>query len=253
MFQYWRVFALSFAVMAVGAFQLYGVFSNEGYQPEQPIPFSHVLHSGVMKMECLYCHSTAEKGAHAGVPSTDVCMGCHSIVRTDSPHIQKLTEYYNNNEPVPWVRIHRLPDHSYFSHQWHVAAGIACQTCHGPVQEMPVVRQWQKLEMGACMECHRQDTYTNNIYHPASFHEQPIGMDEAANVARKVDSLNLETPRYVSVARAMDTYHGETVNPDEARAMVARLAEYRDNLYLHGRNAQLRGKNASVECSICHY
>jgi hypothetical protein len=237
----------------VGAYQLYGVFSNEGYAPQQPIPFSHVLHSGVMKMECLYCHHTAEKGAHAGVPSTDVCMGCHSIVRTDSPHIQKLKAYYDAGEPVPWVRIHRLPDHAYFSHQWHVAAGIACQTCHGPVQEMPVVRQWQKLEMKACMDCHRQDTYVDQIYHPPTYHEQPVTAAEVASAIPALEAVDLKAPKFQSVAREFGKHYEGNYNAHEAQVMMARLAEYRTNHYLHGRGAQARGVNASVECSICHY
>lgn len=253
MFQYWRVLLLAFALMGVGVYQLYGIFSNKGYAPEQPIPFSHVLHSGVMKMECLYCHSGAEKGAHAGVPSMDVCMGCHSIVRTDSPDIQRLTEYYNNGEAVPWVRVHRLPDHSYFSHQWHVAAGIDCQTCHGPVQEMPTVAQWRKLEMGECMECHRQDDYVQGINHPPTFHERPVTAEEVAEVTGSAELANLEGAGFESLAARINGSASGEHSDAEARVLVNRLEKYRTDIYHHGRNVQLRGMNASVECSVCHF
>jgi hypothetical protein len=254
MLQYWRVFAFILAIMGVGAFQLYGVFSNEGYKPQQPIPFSHALHSGVMKMECLYCHSTAETGPHAGVPSMDLCMGCHSIVRTDSPHIQKLTEYYESGQPIPWVRIHQLPDHAFFNHRWHVAAGIACQTCHGPVEHMNVVQQWSKLEMGACMECHRQDTYVDQINHPPTYHELPFYHRELEAAAAKPELMvGSNEGQWASINAHLQKYHGDSLKAEEAAALRARLADYKKDIYLHGRGVQLRGRNASVECSTCHY
>ncbi|MBI1290000.1 hypothetical protein GC173_01980 [bacterium] len=261
MLQYWRVFLFTLALLAVGGYQLYGVFSNEGYAPQQPIPFSHALHAGVMKMECLYCHSTAETGPHAGVPQMDLCMGCHSIVRTDSPYIQKLTEYYEKGQPVPWVRIHKLPDHAFFNHQWHIAAGVACQTCHGPIQEMNVVGQWQKLEMGACMQCHRQDTYVDSINHPPTYHEAPYahgdhdhahdahGDHEHEDHAKEAPA----TGEFASVTRHLEKYGTAGLSAEEAEQLKARLVEYKKDIYYHGRGAQLRGKNASVECSTCHY
>lgn len=252
MLQYWRVLLLTFGLVAVGFIQLYGVFSNEGYQPRQPIPFSHVIHAGVLEMECLYCHHQAEKGAHAGIPSVELCMGCHSIVRQDSPDIQRLAEYYESGEPVPWVRIHALPEHSYFSHQWHVAAGVSCQECHGPIQNMPEVRQWQKLEMASCMECHRQDTHVRNVNHPPTYHEQPVTDEERAQFA-SLELTPTDTPGFDSVVRNFENYHAGEYEGADARVILARLKEYQEDLYTHGRGAQLRGANASVECQICHY
>jgi len=253
MSQYWRVFALTFVILSVGVFQLYGLWSNEGYQPKQPIAFSHALHAGVMKMECLYCHSSAEKGAHAGIPSVESCMGCHSIVKTNSPEIIKLTEYYNSGKPVPWVRIHRLPDHSYFSHRWHVAAGVACQTCHGPIQNQPVVRQWTKLEMGGCMECHRQSNYVAGIHHPPTFKEIPVTEAEIAQVKQEAAPEQMTKPEWQSARLNFEKYHAGSYSADEAKVIIARLVEYRENRYIHGRPVQVLGQNASVECSTCHY
>lgn len=251
--QYWRVLALTFAILAVGAFQLYGVFSNKGYQPVQPIPFSHVLHAGVMKMECLYCHSQAEKGPHAGIPSLDLCMGCHSQVMTSSPYIQTLAKYYEEGKPVPWVRIHHLPEHAYFSHRWHVAAGVACQTCHGPIQNMPVVGQWRKMEMKDCVECHRQNTYVEQIDHPATYHEAPITTEEMTAASSGLELAAAEkAPEWTSAAREFGKYHSRSMAPEEAKVLLTRLKEYKDDIYIHGRSAQLRGKNASLECSTCH-
>lgn len=130
---------------------------NTGYQPTQPVAFSHKLHVQGSKIDCMFCHTSVEKGPHATVPAASVCMKCHSIVRTDRPGVQKLTELYNAGKPIEWVRIHKLPDHVYFSHQWHIAKGFKCQECHGAVETMDVVSQAQPLEMGQCVTCHRQN------------------------------------------------------------------------------------------------
>lgn len=108
------------------------VNNQQGYMPEQPVAFSHAVHAGQYGLDCQYCHVGAEKSRHAGVPSTSVCMNCHTQVKTDSPEIQKVAAAVAENKPLAWVRIHRLPDHAYFNHASHVGAGLDCQTCHGP-------------------------------------------------------------------------------------------------------------------------
>ena len=127
-----------------------------GYQPEQPIPFSHALHAGQRKIDCKYCHTNVDRAAHSNVPSVNVCMNCHKYVKTDSPHIKKLTEAYEQNKPVQWVNVHVLPDFAYFNHERHIARGVPCETCHGEVQEMEEVHQVAPLTMGWCVNCHRQ-------------------------------------------------------------------------------------------------
>ena len=139
---------------------LWDLDSNAGYAPDQPIPFSHKIHAGDYKMDCLYCHSAAEKGPHAGIPPMNVCMGCHSVVAMDKPNVQKLNKMFNAGETVQWARVHRLPDHVYFSHKWHLRAGIRCQECHGEVETMPLVSQVNKLEMGNCLDCHRKSNFS---------------------------------------------------------------------------------------------
>ena len=134
--------------------------------PQQPIAFSHQLHAGQLGMDCLYCHSGAEKSAIANIPAVGTCMGCHKMVAAARPEIQKLAGYYQRGEPIPWVEVHRLPDHVKFNHKRHVKAGIECQTCHGPVQNMAVVYQAASLKMGWCVGCHRQNQ--NHPQYPAS-------------------------------------------------------------------------------------
>ena len=111
----------------MGGWAFLDTFSNVGYAPIQPIPFSHKLHAGTRKIPCLYCHSNAERSRHATIPSTNVCMNCHLVARTDRPAIQQVTKLYEEGKPIPWVRVHRVPDYVYFSHQWHIARGFPCQ------------------------------------------------------------------------------------------------------------------------------
>jgi hypothetical protein len=127
-----------------------------GYKPTQPIPFSHALHAGKRQIPCEYCHSAARRSASAGIPPLNTCMGCHKVVRTDKEPIKWLTEKYNKNEPVEWVKVHDSPQYVHFTHKQHVAAGIDCQTCHGKVENMEVVEQVAPLQMGWCIGCHKE-------------------------------------------------------------------------------------------------
>ncbi len=152
----------------VGIIKVFPSASHQGYAPEQPIPFSHKRHVAEQKIPCLYCHSEAEKSRHAGVPALNVCMNCHSVVKVDSPYIQKLKKAFSEGKPIEWVRVHELPDHVYFSHKRHLAKGVACETCHGNVQAMVQIEQKEAMTMGWCMECHRGQTtpqyVLKNIY-----------------------------------------------------------------------------------------
>jgi hypothetical protein len=158
--------ALSLVVavlVIIGVVRFFPTASNQGYAPEQPIPFSHKLHAGQNKIACLYCHSGAEKSRHATIPSLNVCMNCHTVVKTESPYIQKIKEAYSKGKPIEWIRVHELPDYVYFSHKRHVAKGVACETCHGNVKEMDRVEQKGALTMGWCMECHRGQTTPREV------------------------------------------------------------------------------------------
>lgn len=128
---------------------------DAGYQPVQPVPYSHKLHAGNLGMDCYYCHNTVNKAAFAAVPSTETCMNCHVRVKPQSPLLAKVRESYATGEPVPWIQIHHLPDYVYFNHQSHVTAGVSCVSCHGRIDQMIEVRQVSPLSMGWCLECHR--------------------------------------------------------------------------------------------------
>lgn len=146
---------------------LYSVGVQQGYQPKQPIAFSHALHAGQYEIDCQYCHTGVMKGKSANIPSANICMNCHQQIKPESPEIQKIyaaidfdpdtQTYGNNQQPIEWVRIHNLPDLAYFNHAQHVnVGGLECQTCHGEIQEMEVVYQQSLLTMGWCINCHRE-------------------------------------------------------------------------------------------------
>ncbi len=126
-----------------------------GYQPKQPVPYSHKLHAGNLGMDCRYCHFTVERASYAAVPPTQVCMNCHAKVRTNSDHIKKIKASYDSGKPMPWIKVHQLPDFVYFSHKAHVNAGVSCVSCHGRVDQMAEVKQVEVLTMAWCLDCHR--------------------------------------------------------------------------------------------------
>ena len=165
LFPKWSNLLLPTIILSGAIIPLYAVFFvaygfspktlEVGYQPEQPVPFSHALHAGELGMDCRYCHTSVEKGAHASVPATQTCMNCHTQVRPQSPKLAKVRESYDTGLPVEWTRIHKLPDFAYFDHSAHVNRGIGCVTCHGRIDTMEVVYQKSPLSMGWCLECHR--------------------------------------------------------------------------------------------------
>ncbi|WP_375559543.1 c-type cytochrome [Bernardetia sp. OM2101] len=180
-----------FVLVAVGAKELFaGLWTigvQQGYAPTQPIKFSHKLHAGFYEIDCKFCHSGVEKGKSAVIPSANVCMNCHGELRRGSPEIQKIYNAIEKNEPIQWVRVHNLPDLSYFNHSQHVkVGGIECQTCHGEIQEMEVVQQVSLLTMGWCVNCHREwdvnakgnDYYDNLIKLHNSTSKEPLKVED---------------------------------------------------------------------------
>lgn len=170
------VFIVVFLIAALGFKAvingLYSVGVQQGYAPKQPIAFSHKVHAGQYEIDCKYCHTGVMKNKNATIPSVNICMNCHNQIKngtnTGEAEIGKIVRAFNENKPIEWVRIHNLPDLAYFNHAQHVnVGGIECQTCHGPIQEMDVVRQHSLLTMGWCVDCHRKTDVNNkgNAYY----------------------------------------------------------------------------------------
>jgi hypothetical protein len=197
--------------------------TDVGYAPAQPIPYSHKLHAGDMSIDCRYCHSNAEKSAHAGVPPTQVCMNCHKQVKPDSPLLEPLRKSWadgtlaNDGGPVRWKRVHKLPDYAYFNHSAHVQVGVGdqraavgCVECHGRIDQMVVVAQQQPLSMAWCLECHNdvaprlrpREQLTNMGWTPSSEWKE-----RAVKIATTLDPPG----RTNAVRQALHDEHGNPV------------------------------------------
>ena len=132
-----------------------GASSGQNNSPAQPVAFPHPLHVQKLGMNCVYCHFAANKSPDPGMPAVSTCMGCHTVVATQKPEVKRLAAYWNKKQPVPWVRIHKVPEYVHFPHMRHVNAGVTCQTCHGQIQKLTQpVFQAQSLNMGWCVRCH---------------------------------------------------------------------------------------------------
>ncbi len=123
---------------------------------EQPVQFSHAHHVGGMGLDCRYCHTSVENAAFAGIPPTKTCMNCHTQIWANAPILEPVRASFRDNTPMTWIRVNDLPDFVYFNHQIHVKQGVGCETCHGPVDEMPLTYQAESLLMEWCLECHRE-------------------------------------------------------------------------------------------------
>jgi hypothetical protein len=130
-------------------------YTDVGYRPAQPVPYSHKLHAGDLGLDCRYCHTTVEKSPIANVPPTQTCMNCHKMILPENEKLLPIRESWATKVPIEWVRIHNLPDFTYFDHSAHLSAGVGCASCHGNVAEMDVVMQVEPLSMSWCLDCHR--------------------------------------------------------------------------------------------------
>jgi menaquinone reductase, multiheme cytochrome c subunit len=136
------------------AYYSYPTVIDTGYQPVQPVPYSHKLHAGDLGLDCFYCHYTVYKAAFAAVPPTQVCMNCHTKVKDQSPRLELVRDSFRTGQPIPWVHIHRLPDFVFFNHEAHVTAGVSCVNCHGRIDQEVEVHQEKPLNMAFCIACH---------------------------------------------------------------------------------------------------
>lgn len=137
---------------------------------QQPIAFNHNVHVVKNGMECQFCHTGVDKSPVAGIPSVEKCMGCHTHIATDNQEIVKLQSYWENQEPIPWVRVNRQPDFVYFNHQSHVAASVSCGECHGDVKNMTVAESVVNMNMGFCLDCHAEQDNKDALWDCATCH-----------------------------------------------------------------------------------
>jgi hypothetical protein len=156
------------------------LYTDVGYRPKQPVPYSHKLHAGDLGIDCRYCHVSVEVSPVANVPPTQTCMNCHRVILPESEKLLPVRESFATGVPIEWIRVNRVPDYAYFNHSAHLRAGVGCASCHGNVAEMDVVRQAKPLSMGWCLDCHREpdmflrplDEVTNMYWTPPKDQKQ---------------------------------------------------------------------------------
>ena len=156
-FKKWVTLLALGAPIYIVALVAYGVTPEairEGYQPDQPVPYSHALHVGQLGLDCRYCHNTVEKAAFAAIPPAATCMNCHFGIRTDSDKLAPIRDAYEKGKPVKWTKVNDLPDYVYFNHSAHVTRGVGCESCHGRIDHMDKVYQAKPLTMEWCLNCH---------------------------------------------------------------------------------------------------
>jgi hypothetical protein len=150
------LFILGFAAWALAEINRSSWNTGAYVEREQPVQFSHKHHVGDDGIDCRYCHTSVETSNSAGLPPTKTCMNCHSQIYSDSPYLEPVRASWKTNKPIEWTRVHDLPDYVYFNHSIHVNKGVGCSTCHGRVDEMPLVYQFASLQMEWCLQCHRE-------------------------------------------------------------------------------------------------
>src|SRR5499426_650452 len=153
------IFGIVLLLSAVGAalmqLQRSPYVTRQHLAPEQPVPFSHQHHAAGLGLDCRYCHTSVEESSFAGIPPTKTCMNCHAQIWTNAPMLAPVRFSFSSGQSLQWTRVHDLPDFVYFNHSIHVAKGVGCASCHGRVDEMPLMRQSAPLQMEWCLDCHR--------------------------------------------------------------------------------------------------
>jgi hypothetical protein len=149
------IFAVGLLVWAAYEIQSSPYVTYAGVARPQPVPFSHQHHVAALGIDCRYCHTSVETSGFAGIPPTKTCMNCHSQIWTNAPMLEPVRESYRTGESLVWNRVDDLPDFVYFNHSIHIAKGVGCNTCHGPVDRMPLMYNYASLQMGWCLNCHR--------------------------------------------------------------------------------------------------
>jgi len=190
-----------------------------GYQPSQPIPYDHELHVKQLGMDCRHCHSFVEESGHANVPTANTCWNCHQHIKTDSEKLKPLVKAIETGEPIKWVRVHKSPDYVYFNHSAHLSRGISCVSCHGQVNEMPVVYHDKSLSMGFCLDCHRSPEE----------HIRPI--EEVTNLEFVAKDYISARPELATEIEDFAEHHGFNLNPhgspEEAQLALGTLLKHK--------------------------
>jgi len=224
--------------------------TRQGQRPDQPVPFSHKHHVQGMGLQCQYCHVTVERSSYAGIPPTRICMNCHAQLWTNAQLLEPVRQSWATGEPIAWTKVHDLPDFVYFNHSIHVNKGIGCATCHGRVDQMPLMYAQNTLQMEWCLDCHRNPAKylrpTSQIYNMAW--EAP---SEEHPVWCAVSNARLSVPKTQSVDCATGEPGG---NPSGAGGEpVYRKLTSQDELgHFLVDQYKIRPPRELTSCEVCH-
>lgn len=192
---------LAAASVVVGGLLVAGIwyyfspeYTDVGYQPVQPVAYSHKLHAGELGINCLYCHATVDRSPVAVVPPTQVCMNCHHVVKRDAPTLAVIRESSANRRPMQWVRVHNLPGFAHFDHRPHIRAGVGCAACHGRIDQMEVVALSEPLSMSWCLDCHRNPDPYLRPEHEVTNMDWSAPKDQLQSAALIRSAKNLQPP-----------------------------------------------------------
>ncbi|MDR9417888.1 cytochrome c3 family protein [Gracilimonas sp.] len=170
-------------------------YTDVGYAPEQPVPYSHKLHVDQLGLDCQYCHTNVFDSKFANIPATQTCMNCHNQIQTDSEKLALVRESWETGKSIEWVRVHNLADYAYFNHSAHVNVGVGCESCHGRVDKMEVVYQAEPLSMSWCLDCHREpEKYIRPVDEVTTMGYQ---IENQLEIGKElVDKNNIHAPTY---------------------------------------------------------
>jgi hypothetical protein len=201
--------------------------TKQGQRPDQPVPFSHKHHVEGLGLQCQYCHTSVEKSAYAGIPPTKTCINCHSQIWTNAQLLEPVRQSWATGESIQWIRVHDLPDYVYFNHEIHVNKGIGCASCHGRVDQMPLMYQESTLQMEWCLNCHRNPAVnlrpTSEIYNmawEAPSSQKPVWCTTTVNT----DGTNVPTAQGVSCVTKEPKIGGSDVAQLEGGPVTGTLA-----------------------------
>ncbi|MFH2036861.1 MAG: cytochrome c3 family protein [Candidatus Zixiibacteriota bacterium] len=169
-------------------------YTDVGYQPRQPVEYNHKVHAGDLGLDCRYCHNYIEVSPNANIPPTQTCMNCHKIVLSQSEKMIPVINSWNNDEPLEWNRVHKLPDYVYFDHSMHLYAGIGCFSCHGNIAQMEKVTQVKPLSMSWCLDCHRNPTPNIRPLDKITSMDWEPSTDQAEMAEKLIDEKNIAPP-----------------------------------------------------------
>jgi hypothetical protein len=244
--------------------------TRQGQRPDQPIPFSHKHHVEGLGLQCQYCHTQVEKAAYAGIPPTKTCINCHAQIWTNAELLEPVRQSWATGASIQWIRVHDLPDYVYFNHEIHVNKGIGCASCHGRVDEMPLMYQQNTLQMEWCLNCHRNPAVnlrpTSEIYNmawagPSS--DKPVwctSTDKSGPTAQKVSCTTTDPSGKgpeVAMMQSPAESHGLTASdvPPLGIAMPASYTKFTDQMelgkYLTSQY-HIRNPEQLSSCETCH-